>query len=38
MTQKIVQDFVKRAARRAQLPKAGVHRLRHSKGEIPLTY
>ncbi len=30
LTQKIVQDFVKRAARRAHLPKAGVHRLRHT--------
>jgi site-specific recombinase XerD len=30
LTQKIVQDFVKRAARRGQLSKAGVHRLRHT--------
>ena len=30
LTPKIVQDFVKRAARRALLPKAGVHRLRHT--------
>jgi site-specific recombinase XerD len=30
LTQKIVQAFVKRAARRAPLSKAGVHRLRHT--------
>ena len=30
LTQKIVQDYVKRAVRRAQLAKGGVHRLRHS--------
>ena len=30
LTQRIVQDFVKRAARRALLSKAGVHRLRHT--------
>jgi len=30
LTQKIVQDYVRRAGRRAQVPKAGVHRLRHT--------
>src|SRR5262249_10826430 len=30
LTQKIVQDYVRRAARRAQLANSGVHRLRHS--------
>jgi integrase len=30
LTQKIVQDYVRRAVRRAQLAKGGVHRLRHS--------
>jgi integrase len=30
LTQKIVQDHVRRAARRAQLAKSGVHRLRHT--------
>jgi len=30
VTQKIVQDHVRRAARRAQLAKSGVHRLRHT--------
>ena len=30
LTQKIVQDYVDRAVRRAQLAKSGVHRLRHS--------
>ena len=30
LTQKIVQDDVRRAARRAQLAKSGVHRLRHT--------
>ncbi len=30
LTQKIVQDYVRRAVRRAQLTKGGVHRLRHS--------
>jgi len=30
LTQKIVQDYVRRAARRAQIAKSGVHRLRHS--------
>jgi integrase len=30
LTQKIVQDYVRRAARRAQLAKSGVHHLRHS--------
>jgi integrase len=30
LTQKIVQDHVRRAARRAQLSKSGVHRLRHT--------
>jgi integrase len=30
LTQKIVRDHVLRAARRAQVPQAGVHRLRHT--------
>ena len=30
LTQKIVQDHVRRAVRRAQLAKSGVHRLRHT--------
>ena len=30
LTQKIVQDYVRRAARRAQLDRSGVHRLRHT--------
>jgi hypothetical protein len=30
LTQKIVQDHVRRAARRAQLATSGVHRLRHT--------
>jgi integrase len=30
LTQKIVQDHVRRSARRAQLTKSGVHRLRHT--------
>ena len=30
LTQKIVQDHVRRATRRAQLTKSGVHRLRHT--------
>ena len=30
LTQKIVQDYVRRAVRRAQLEKSGVHRLRHT--------
>jgi len=30
LTQKIVQDHVRRSARRAQLAKSGVHRLRHT--------
>jgi len=30
MTQKIVQDYVRRSVRRAQLTKSGVHRLRHT--------
>jgi integrase len=30
LTQKMVQDYVRRAVRRAQLAKGGVHRLRHS--------
>ena len=30
LTQKIVQDFVRRAARRAGIAKSGVHRLRHT--------
>lgn len=30
LTQKIVQDYVRRAGRRAQLAKPGVHRLRHT--------
>jgi integrase len=30
LTQKIMQDYVRRAVRRAQLGKGGVHRLRHS--------
>jgi site-specific recombinase XerD len=30
LTQKIVQDHVRRAARRAQLTESGVHRLRHT--------
>jgi integrase len=30
LTQKIVQDHVRRAVRRAQLAKGGVHRLRHT--------
>jgi site-specific recombinase XerD len=30
LTQKIVQDHVRRAARRAQLLQIGVHRLRHT--------
>ncbi|MFN7913723.1 MAG: tyrosine-type recombinase/integrase [Vicinamibacterales bacterium] len=30
VTQKIVQDHVRRSARRAQLAKSGVHRLRHT--------
>jgi integrase len=30
LTQKIVQDHVRRSARRAQLVKSGVHRLRHT--------
>jgi integrase len=30
LTQKIVQDYVQRAVRRAQIVKGGVHRLRHS--------
>lgn len=29
-TQKIVRDFVERSARRTQLAKSGVHRLRHT--------
>jgi site-specific recombinase XerD len=30
LTQKIVQDHVRRSVRRAQLAKSGVHRLRHT--------
>jgi site-specific recombinase XerD len=30
LTQKMVQDHVRRSARRAGLPKSGVHRLRHT--------
>jgi integrase len=30
LTQKIVQDYVRRAVRRAQIVKGGLHRLRHS--------
>ncbi|RPJ64294.1 MAG: hypothetical protein EHM24_23305 [Acidobacteria bacterium] len=30
LKQKIVQDFLRRAARRAQVSNAGVHRLRHT--------
>lgn len=30
LTQKIVQVYVRRAARRAQLPRSGVHMLRHT--------
>ena len=30
LTQKIVQDHVRRSARQAQLTKSGVHRLRHT--------
>jgi len=30
LKQRIVQDFLRRAARRAQVSNAGVHRLRHT--------